>query len=121
LAEERERSARGRQPGAEDRQAGHESDIADTGWEGRDVARLARKKAAELRADAAASRLRADAARRAVGAQYPLAARFAELAGHLFAAGQREEVLARILTAAVDVVDGADMASISLTGPGGVL
>jgi hypothetical protein len=122
-AEERQRAADRRHADAASRADGHFEAGAgrDTGFEGREVARLARKTAAEMRAEAAESRHRAEAARRAARMRYPLAARFAELAGHLFAAGGREEVLARLLAAAVDVIDGADMASISLVRAGGAL
>ncbi len=62
----------------------------------------------------ALGRQQAEAARRALRTQYPLAARFTELAEHLFAAGSMDEVLSRIVEASVEVIDGADLAGVSL-------
>jgi hypothetical protein len=50
---------------------------------------------------------------------YLPAARSAELAKHLFTPDSVEEVLARIVTAAVDMIDGADLASLSVLVAGG--
>jgi GAF domain-containing protein len=51
---------------------------------------------------------------------YPPATRFAELAQHLFTPDSVEEVLARIVTAAVDMTGGADLASLSVLVAGGI-
>jgi GAF domain-containing protein len=51
---------------------------------------------------------------------YPPVTRLAELAQHLFTPDSVEEVLARIVTAAVDVIDGADLASLSVLAGGGI-
>ena len=45
---------------------------------------------------------------------YPPITRSAELAEHLFTSDSVEEVLARIVTAAVDMIGGADLASLSV-------
>jgi GAF domain-containing protein len=50
---------------------------------------------------------------------YQPGTRFAELARHLFTPDSVEEVLARIVTAAVDVIGGADLASLSVLVAGG--
>jgi GAF domain-containing protein len=50
---------------------------------------------------------------------YPPATRFAELARHLFTPDSVEEVLTRIVTAAVDMIGGADLASLSVLVAGG--
>jgi GAF domain-containing protein len=52
---------------------------------------------------------------------YPPVTRFADLGRHLFTPDSVEEVLDRIVTAAVDLIDGADLASLSvLTAGGGI-
>jgi len=124
LAAQRDRLAYGRDADAEQRQRAAETrsgwpaadagGAPEAGWEYREEARLARKHAAEQRAQAARSRQQAEAARRALRTQYPLAARFTELAEHLFAAGSMDEVLSRIVEASVEVIDGADLAGVSL-------
>jgi hypothetical protein len=117
----RERLARRREQLADERQEAAERrpQEADGSWDYRERARQARKDATEYRASAEASRQRAQEAMREAHDQYPLAARFAELAGHLFASGSLEEVLARIAAAATEVIDGVDLASISLLTQGG--
>lgn len=119
LAAERERLARQREEQAERRRrvadrlpAGQR--LADGSWDYRERARIARKNAAEHRVSAEASRQRAEAARQQAHDQHPLAARFAEVASVLFGSGDLDQVLARIVSAAVEVVDGVDVASITL-------